>query len=198
MPSFIPRVRSMYSPATIMMKLSRKPKPMKGRELWYASCRNSPGVGLSERDCRESTWTMSSQSTEQWACLSGNLFQLLEEYSSFFNTESLNELDSLSFREIGTWKVINEVGKVEKGWKSIFPRLQQPSCRTNQDNRKGIARLGPIGNKNFEKYPKQKLPWLSIRYPLGKFNKSGTASTCKIISGWGFYTFYKLNPLLQD
>ena len=64
MPSFIPRVRSMYSPATIMMKLSRKPKPMKGRELWYASCRNSPGVGLSERDCRESTCTISWQSTE--------------------------------------------------------------------------------------------------------------------------------------
>ena len=73
MPSFIPRVRSMYSPATIMMKLSRKPKPMKGRELWYASCRNSPGVGLSERDCRESTWTMSSQSTER-VCGAGGPF----------------------------------------------------------------------------------------------------------------------------
>ena len=33
MPSLAPSVRSMYSPATIMMKLSRKPKPMKGREL---------------------------------------------------------------------------------------------------------------------------------------------------------------------
>ena len=33
MPSFMPRESSMYSPAMIITKLSRKPNPTKGREL---------------------------------------------------------------------------------------------------------------------------------------------------------------------
>ena len=45
MPSFMPRDSSMYSPAMIITKLSRKPNPTKGRELWYASCRRSAELG---------------------------------------------------------------------------------------------------------------------------------------------------------